>query len=524
MSSFAVRLAELENSDSQAVLLESYREVSRLAVQVKHPVKTTISKIAKYCFELNVDLVRQYISLYPRLTGLRDSEGNGLIMWTFWALTNTKVVYRYQSLPLRERGLLMQDDVLELVCFLLEHGADPRWTARDGYHFTHLLCSLGAVRALEFCEQRGICRWHAEAHWRALPLDYFLVCGHLELFLQYRSRGETSGHILQLVAYCGSSIDCLRFLLSIPDIRRRINHTFTDPVNGGYWTPLTCAIRAGRAAYVRLLLEAGARADLVLPCGTTPLELFLRYASKRERNLALLDDLLAAGADPNRPFCTGQQPIEWVVRHGGRRTLEKLLAIEGPLEIRLAPAREGSTPLPTLALQSKKLGMLELVLTELAARANLPAKSAPRSPLAAAIRLGFRDCVAALLQVGQQIPPRDLPHLFEMAVLAGSFSTFQMLHIAIPSADLARCDWTAPLAAALCANDHRFAVSIVSADPARISRSPELLDALTAGHSSAFYIAFKHADDISWEYVFAELKHAATVRRLRNLVRTEESK
>lgn len=490
--SFAARIASLEINDQTPILLESYREVARPSIKVMDPMKCTIPKIALYCFNLREEWVRRYVERHPRLVDARDTEGNGLLMWTFWALRNVR---------LQAAGEL-SSRVLKLAEFLLDRGADPRWTARDGYHFTHFLCSMGAEEALQFVERRGVAAWDATAHWEALPLDYLLMSGHLELFERYRHRGQYSQHALHLVAYTSSSARNVEFALRLPLVRGRIDDLYTDPRRGGRWTALMCAVRAKRLYNARALLSAGARPDVTAPCGTTALELLIRYAPKTEEAMHLLRDLIAASADPNQPLCTRELPVEWVVRHRRLQYLEVMLAIEGPRQTRLTVSAEGKPPLTTLALQAAHFHALDVLLLEIAGRAALC--PAPRSALAAALRLGIPDCTRALLARNQDWTRLD--HLFEMTIHANWLDGFEWLWNAAPAADLHRCDWTAPLAAALRADHPGFATNILGAAPALAFRCPALVNALEEGRRTALRVAFKHSRDICWTYVTTELR------------------
>lgn len=478
-----------------------YKDLADEALKVAYPVGAHVSRMALYCFDQREEWVAHFLRRYPRLVGVLDSRGNGLLMWAFWSLQNRS---RLDG-PLDESR---RAPALRLVELLLAAGADPRCTDRQGYHFTHFLCRIGDAEALAFCAARGICRWDAPTESDALPLDYLLISGHIALFERYRDCGEVSSNALHLIAYNSDDPQTVEFALSLPQLRRTLNFFCADPT-GSRWTPLMCAVRGGRTATARLLIAAGARADLAAPSGTTALELLLRNFGSKEQGPPLLQELVNAGADPNAPFAKGERPVEWAVRRGRAYVLESLLALEGPAQVQLASAAEGTRPLPLIALASKKVEVMARVLVEMAGRAGLPCRSAA----AAALRLGFPECAAALLCSSTSWS--DLPHLLEQAVLAGSWRGFRLL-LHAPAAALHRCDWTEPLAAALRADDPRFAEAVLAADPALVVRCPPLVRELAAGRATAFRIALKFEDSICWEFVregLLDCSNAAGARR-----------
>ncbi len=91
---------------------------------------------------------------------------------------------------------------------------------------------------------------------------------------------------------------------------------------GEHWTPLHFAARDRKAEIVKILLQHGAVVDSVDSFGNTPLSHYI--TSTYPRNPAVVDLLLAHGADPNRKNNYDVSPID-VARTIGNPELVKRL-------------------------------------------------------------------------------------------------------------------------------------------------------------------------------------------------------
>jgi ankyrin repeat protein len=88
------------------------------------------------------------------------------------------------------------------------------------------------------------------------------------------------------------------------------------------WRPLHHAVHKGQLASVRALLAHGAAVDGTNPDGTTPLML----AAAQEEGGAIVEALLAAGADPRLRRPAGDSALTFAVLVGDERTIRALLA------------------------------------------------------------------------------------------------------------------------------------------------------------------------------------------------------
>ena len=87
---------------------------------------------------------------------------------------------------------------------------------------------------------------------------------------------------------------------------RDVSAPQTDGTTALHW-----AARADNADEVRRLLRAGARADVANRYGVTPLAL-----AAANGNAAILDLLIAAGADPNAPSSQAEPVLMTATRSG----------------------------------------------------------------------------------------------------------------------------------------------------------------------------------------------------------------
>ena len=98
------------------------------------------------------------------------------------------------------------------------------------------------------------------------------------------------------------------------------------------WTPLITAVHTRQWVFARQLLAWGAQPDAPAPNGLTPLIMATGEAEDDER-VALVEDLLLAGADPHAHTDEGASALGNAVAEGNERIATRLLAAAPDLRV-----------------------------------------------------------------------------------------------------------------------------------------------------------------------------------------------
>lgn len=205
-----------------------------------------------------------------------------------------------------------------------------------------------------------------------------------------------------------------------PGVAEALLDAGADPEfrNAEGFTPLGHAIRWGRTAEVRALIEAPV--DLNTEC--SPKMMPLALASRWGR-YEIVESLLAGGADPLARGERRATPVHWAAKYGHARTVEVLLA--GGADAN-SPDDDGATPLH-YALESQDSRTVEALLS---ADADIEAKDTERrTPLWWAGLADHAGIARLLLANGADPNVKDRfgRTLFDIAAFAGHEDVAQVL-------------------------------------------------------------------------------------------------
>ena len=143
----------------------------------------------------------------------------------------------------------------------------------------------------------------------------------------------------------------------------------------------------------RLLIEAGARAGVVIRYGATPL-----LVAATNGSAEMLEVLLAAGADPNVGLPEGETPLMRAARAGRPGAVRALL--RHGADVDAAEQWRGQTALMWAAIEGNTESVLELV----AGGADVHARSAGGfTPLLFGVRHDHRDVLRVLAAAGGDV-------------------------------------------------------------------------------------------------------------------------
>ncbi len=136
--------------------------------------------------------------------------------------------------------------------------------------------------------------------------------------------------------------------------------TFGEVKNGpialGRFTALQRATTGGSAESVRALLDAGADINTPDIRGMTPLMLAI---GTDHPNQAVVDLLLARGADPNIKSVAGETALDWARKSGRRPTLDALARVHAQATERQSPSVPAFAPAALRPAVERALPLLE---------------------------------------------------------------------------------------------------------------------------------------------------------------------
>jgi ankyrin repeat protein len=220
---------------------------------------------------------------------------------------------------------LARDNHVRFALLLLDHGADPALTGKDGMTAAAIAARMGRGDVLDLFERRGL----------SVPLD------GLDAFLAACARGDEarvramaagdSGLVGRLKAEDAGVLTRFAGAGNAAGVRILLDLGFdpaslADPLGmpGGN-TPLHLAVWRERAEAVKLLVERGAPLEVTNRAGDTPLSLAARALAEHTEwtphdSAEILELLLAAGAraEAVRRFPTGSPEADALLRRYGR--------------------------------------------------------------------------------------------------------------------------------------------------------------------------------------------------------------
>ncbi|KAM0006045.1 putative tetratricopeptide-like helical domain superfamily, ankyrin repeat-containing [Helianthus debilis subsp. tardiflorus] len=173
--------------------------------------------------------------------------------------------------------------------YLIEHGADPSLSSELGATALHHVAGIGHIELMELLISHGV---------------------------DVNSQSE-SGTPLIWAAGHGQQ-DALKLLLKH---KADPNIETDDGI-----TPLLSAVAAGSLQCLELLIQAGAKVNIIAG-GATPLHIAADIG-----NSELITCLLKAGADPNMTDEDGLKPVQVAAARGNRAAVEMLLPLSSQVE------------------------------------------------------------------------------------------------------------------------------------------------------------------------------------------------
>lgn len=202
---------------------------------------------------------------------------------------------------------------------VLARGDNPNAAAVGGTTPLHLAAGRGNVALVEALLAAGADHSPKDEHGQT-PLIGTAMQNHADAARCLLAAGadpngtDQNGNTAILPAAWTSSQDVLQVLIE--------HGADVNVVTTSGDTPVFSAVKHGTADILQMLIKAGAKVDIRDPnFGATPLHLAAALGNK-----AMVEHLLAAGADVNALETTGRTPLELAVNYGHKDVAEVLLA------------------------------------------------------------------------------------------------------------------------------------------------------------------------------------------------------
>ncbi|KAJ9682384.1 hypothetical protein PVL29_018324 [Vitis rotundifolia] len=173
--------------------------------------------------------------------------------------------------------------------YLLDHGADPAIPSDLGATALHHSAGIGDIELLRFLLSKGV------------DID---------------SQSDAGTPLIWAAGH--GQHDAVKVLLE--------HHANPNAETDDNITPLLSAVAAGSLACLELLIQAGARVNIIAG-GATPLHIAADIGSPE-----IINCLLKAGADPNVTDEDGQKAIQVAAARGNRGAVEILFPLTSPIQ------------------------------------------------------------------------------------------------------------------------------------------------------------------------------------------------
>jgi uncharacterized protein len=177
-----------------------------------------------------------------------------------------------------------------MIAALLDAGADPNFTRRDGETILMTAARTGRPEALRALLARGA---RVEAAEKTLGQTALMWAAT-----------ENHADAVRVLVEAGANVDARSAALSFPPFKWGVNGMVSTVLPKGSWTPLMYAARQNAVEAARALVAAGADVNATDPDGSTPLLIALVNA-----HYDMADALLDLKADPNLADVSGQAPL-----------------------------------------------------------------------------------------------------------------------------------------------------------------------------------------------------------------------
>lgn len=294
---------------------------------------------------------------------------------------------------------------------IMRHGGNPDFPRRDGFYPLHVAAQAGGYESV-----------HALLHYGANLDGVTLTQAPEPAVLIATKAGKTD--TIELFDGIGlvSTIFELVVYGDIDGVRRRLNENpdLVNEADGIREVPIHKAVRSGNLEVARMLLDFGARPNHNGVDGVTPI-----IIAALQDDGPMVDLLLERGADLNGADASfaKNRTLHAVVMKGSQAMLEKLLALGADPN---GTNALGETPLHLAVADGlhAKLKVLMEAGADPAFRMN-----DGKTPLHVAVESQRIDMVTSLLELGAPVSERDLARRtpLHLAALAGNYEIANLL-------------------------------------------------------------------------------------------------
>ena len=221
------------------------------------------------------------------------------------------------SIPAKERNEALlaaaRDDDVQFVKALLDAGADPKFSSKDGLTALMIAADSGSAEMVDILIAAGSDVNAADKQRSGSTVLMSAAGSNRDASRKVRAllksgadakRTDEYGETALMMAIGSDNVDAVEDLI----------RAGSNVSRGGYqgWTPLMHAAGRGRARIVSILLQAGADKNDTDERGTTALML----AAENVDTAPAIDVLLKAGADPNLKDKQGRTALQIAERSG----------------------------------------------------------------------------------------------------------------------------------------------------------------------------------------------------------------